>query len=135
MRGAAVAAPPYDAKVKAVFLSDEARVLVEEGGKVTTTRRRAIRILTGEGRGEAAGRVIYQTDTGKVKAMRGWMIWPGGGAKTYGKDRVMDVEVAPNDVYNDVRAQVIVASDEAAPGAVFGYETVLEDKSVFTQFE
>ncbi len=134
-QAAASATPGYRASVKAVVLLDEARVLVEEGGKITTTRRRAVRILTREGREEASGRVVYQTGTGKVKGMRGWMIWPAGGARTYGKDRVLDLEVAPNDVYNEVRAQVIVASDEAGPAVVFGYETVLEDKSVFTQFE
>jgi len=134
-QAAASAAPQYDARVKAVVLLDEARVAAEEGGKITTTHVRAVRVLTGEGRREASGRVIYQTGTGKVKAMRGWMIWPGGGAKTYGKNHVMDLEVAPNDVYNDVRAQVIVASGDAVPGSVFGYEAVLEDKSVFTQFE
>jgi len=132
---AASATPGYRANVKAVALLDEARVVVEEGGKITTTRRRAVRILTREGRGEATGRVVYQTGTGKVKGMRGWMVWPDGETRTYGKDRVLDVEVAPNDVYNDVRAQVIIASDEARPAAVFGYETVVEDKSVFTQFE
>jgi len=127
--------PQYDAKVRAVVLLDEERVLVEEGGRVTTTRLRAVRILSREGNDEARGRVIYQTGTGKVKEMRGWIIWPAGGVRSYGKDRVMDTEVAPYDVYNDVRARAIVASDEAAAGAVFGYEAVLEDKSVFTQFE
>lgn len=134
-QAASSAAPAYDTKVKAVVLLDEARVVVEEGGKITTTHIRAVRILTPEGRREASGRVIYQTGTAKVKGVRGWMIWPDGGAKALGKDRVVDMEVAPNDVYNDVRIQVIVASGEATPGAVFGYETVLEDKSVFTQFE
>jgi hypothetical protein len=134
-QAAASPARPADAKAKAVVLLDEARVVVEEGGKITTTHLRAVRILTREGRGEASGRVIYQAGTGKVKGVHGWMIWPDGGGSTLGKDRVLDVEVAPNDVYNDVRAQVITASAEAGPGSVFGYETVLEDKSVFTQFE
>ena len=134
-QAAAAAASGGQGAGRAAILLDEARVLVEEGGRITTTHRRAVRILTREGRREAAGRVIYQTGTGKVKSMRGWMIWPDGGVREYAKDHVVDVEAAPNDVYNEVRAQVVLASDEAVPGAVFGAESVLEDKSVFTQLE
>jgi len=118
-----------------VVLMDESQLAVEEGGKITTTHRRAVRILTREGRHEAMGRVIYQTDTGKVRAMRAWMLWPAGDVKKYGKESVMDVEVAPNDVYNEVRALVVAGSDDAGPGVVFAFETVLEDKSVFIQFD
>jgi hypothetical protein len=114
---------------------DESHLTVEEGGKITTTRRRAVRILTREGRHEAMGRVIYQTDTGKVRSLRAWMLWPAGDVKKYGKESVMDVEAAPNDVYNEVRAQVVAGAEDAGPGVVFAFETVLEDKSVFTQFD
>jgi hypothetical protein len=135
VEAAARAVPAYGPRVKAVVLLDDERVVVEEGGKTTTTRQRAIRILSRSGREEAVGRVVYQTGTGKVKQMRAWMVWPGGEVHKYGKDRVIDAEAAPNDVYNDVRTQVVVATDEAVTGAVFGFESVLEDKSVFTQFE
>src|SRR4029450_8426837 len=84
---------------------------------------------------EATGRVIYTTNAGKVREIRGWIVWPNGDVRKLGKDRVMDVALAPNDVYNEVRAQLVLGSDDAGPGMVFGYETVLVDKSVFTQFE
>ncbi len=134
-QAAALASPPLEPTVRAVVLLDEADVLVSEDGRVTTTRRRAVRVLTGAGRREAAGRVIYLTGTGKVKDVRGFLVWPNGDVKKYGKERVLDVELAPNDVYNEVRARAIAASDEAVPGVVFGFESVLEDTPVFTQFE
>jgi hypothetical protein len=133
---AAAAVPPvYGPGVKAVVLLDDEQVVVEEGGKITTTRRRAVRILSRSGRTQAVGRVVYQTGTGKVTGMRGWMVWPGGRVLKYGKDRVIDAEAAPNDVFNEVRTQAIVAADDAVAGAVFGCESVLQDRSVFTQFE
>jgi hypothetical protein len=128
-------APQQEASVRAIVLLDEAQVVVEEGGTVTTTHRRAVRLLTRDGRREATGRVIYMTGAGKVREIRGWIVWPNGDARKLGKDRVMDVELAPNDVYNEVRAQLVVGTDDAGPGVVFGYETVLEERSVFTQFE
>src|SRR5258707_893024 len=43
LKNVALTVPPkYDAKVKAVVLLDESRVNVEEGGKITTTRFRAV---------------------------------------------------------------------------------------------
>jgi hypothetical protein len=121
--------------VRAVVLLDESQVVAEDGGRITTTRRRAVRILNREGRSEAVGRVVYQTDTGKVRSVRAWTLWPAGEVRRYGKDAVIDVEVAPNDVYNEVRAQVVAGTVDANPGTVFAFETVLEDRSVFTQFD
>jgi len=67
--------------VRAVVLLDEAEVVVGEDGKITTTRRRAVRMLTSGGRREAAGRVIYMTGTGKVKDLRAFLVWPNGDVK------------------------------------------------------
>jgi transglutaminase-like putative cysteine protease len=134
-RAAGVATPQLEPKVRAVVLLDESEVLVGEDGKISTTRRRAVRVLTGDGRHEAAGRVIYLTGAGRVKDVRGFLVWPNGDVQKLGKERVLDVALAPQDVYNEVRARVIVASDEASPGVVFGFESALEDTSVFSQFE
>jgi hypothetical protein len=131
----AAPAPAPKVSVSAIVLLDEAQVVVEEGGKVTTTRRRAVRVLTREGRVEARGDVVYQSDTGKVRSMRGWLRWPTGGVRKYGKDKVVDRELSPNALYSDVRLQTLAAVDEAGPGLVFAYESVLEDRSVFTQFD
>lgn len=127
--------PPYSAKVPAVVLLDEEAVTVDENGRVTTTNRKVLKILTREGRKEATASKIYITGTGKVRDMRAWMIRPSGDVKKYGKDAVVDLALTPNDVYNESRIRAVLASDDADPGAVFGYESVIEDRSIFTQFE
>src|SRR5262249_17930527 len=45
------------------------------------------------------------------------------------------IAASPNDVYNEVRVRAILASRSADVGAVFGFESSAEDRSVFTQFE
>ena len=133
---AASATPPaYDKKVPAVVLLDEQNLKVEEDGRVTTTTRYAIKILTNEGRKRAVARAIYITNAGKVREMRAWLIRPSDQVKKYGKDQTLDVADATNDVFDEVRVKVIDASDDTETGAVFGYEYITEDRSVFTQFD
>ena len=55
--------------------------------------------------------------------------------KKFGKKETLELAAAPNDVYNEVRVKAIVAGDSAEPGSVFGFESLMEDRSVFTQFE
>jgi Domain of Unknown Function with PDB structure (DUF3857)/Transglutaminase-like superfamily len=126
-------AASYAKNVPAVVLWDESRVSVDDDGKVTTMDFYAVRILTREGRGEAIAKRVYNTDSGKVREMRAWMIRPAGDVKKYGKDQIVDVAIADNDVYNEARAKLILGSEDAEPGAVFGYEVTSEERSVFTQ--
>ncbi|HWO01255.1 MAG TPA: DUF3857 and transglutaminase domain-containing protein [Blastocatellia bacterium] len=132
---ASASLPSQDKHVPAVVLLREQSIRVEDDGKVTTVERQAVRVLSKEGRDEAMASVHYMTDTGKVRDMRAWMIRPGGTVKKFGKDEIIDLAAAPNDVFNDVRVKIIAARDEAEPGAVFGYEWTSEDRSVFTQFD
>ena len=136
LRAAAASSPPtYDKDVPAVVLLNDQRITVAEDGRVITTRNYAVRILIREGREEAVAREIYQTDSGKVRDMRAWLLRPAGDVKRYGKDQTMDIALTNNDVYNEYRAKAIVASDDADAGAVFGYQVISEDRSVFSQFE
>ena len=136
LRQAASLSPPaYDKKVPAVVLLDEGNMKVEEDGRVTTTARFAVKILTTEGRRRALAQVSYLTDSGKVREMHAWLIRPSEQVKKYGKDQTMDIAGDPNDVFNEVRKRVIDASDDTEAGAVFGYEYTTEDHSVFTQFD
>ena len=93
----------YEKIVPAVVLLSERDVRVEEDGKITTTERLAVRILTNEGRAAAVGSVGYVTDTGKVRDMRAWVLRPSGAVKKFSKDEVLDLAAAPNDVFNEVR--------------------------------
>lgn len=133
-QAASVSVPAIDKGVRSLVLLDESRKTVSEDGKTTTINTFAVRILSREGRGDAIARVIYNTDSEKVKEIRAWLIRPGGEIKNYGKKEAMDVALADNDVYNEARARVISAVDDADAGCVFGYEIVTEEKTVFSQF-
>ena len=116
-----------------VVLLDESVMTIGNDGRITTTSTYAVRILKREGRDEAVAREIYMTDTGKVREMKAWLIRPGGEVKRYGKDQTLDVASANNDVYDESRYRIINASSEADAGAVFGYQTVTEHRSFFSQ--
>ncbi len=128
--------PEYDSEVGAVVLLDEKTVTVEPDGKVTTSVRKAVKVLTREGRREARGVVIYRSDSGKVRRLRAWTLYPSGASKTHRKKDIVDVSLVEDDVYDvydESRASAILGEDDADTGSVFGYESVLEDRSVFTQ--
>ena len=133
-QAAATSVPPYGKDVHAVTLHDESRKTVEEDGRITTVTQSVVRILSREGRREAIARIVYNTDTEKVKEMRAWMIRPPGTLTSYGKKETLDLALVDNDIYNDVRRKMIDASDEADAGCVFGYEIVTEERGVFSQF-
>lgn len=133
-QAAAAPVPAYGKEVHAVVLMDESRKTVEEDGRITTVNQYVVRILAREGRREAIARIVYNTDTEKVKEMRAWLLRPPGTLTSYGKKETMDMALVDNDIYNDVRRKVIDASDESDAGSVFGFEIVTEERSVFTQF-
>jgi transglutaminase-like putative cysteine protease len=132
---ASAGVPAYDKKVPAVVLLNEQSVKVDDDGRVTTVERYAVRVLTKEGCDEARGSLTYVTGTGKVRDIRAWLIHPSGEVKKYDMGDALDAAAAPNDVFNETRIRMISAEDEAEAGAVFGYEAVTEDRSVFTQFD
>jgi hypothetical protein len=134
-QAAATAPPAYDKDVSAVVLLNDEKITVTDDGRVVSTRMYAVRILNREGRSEAVAREIYQTDTGRVRELHAWLIRSAGQTKHYGKDQTIDIALALNDVYNEYRVKAIVAEDDADAGNVFGYQTVSEDRSIFSQFE
>jgi hypothetical protein len=125
--------PAYDKTVPAVVLLDESIVAVTEDGRITTTLTYAVRILKREGRDEAIAREFYMTDSGKVREIKAWLIRPSGEVKRYGKEQTLDVSSASNDVYDESRFKIIDASKDADEGTVFGYQTVTESRSFFSQ--
>jgi hypothetical protein len=134
-QAAAVSLPAYDKDVKAVVLYHEQNVSVASDGRVVTTTTYAVRVLTREGRTYARADEAYLTDGGKVRELKAWLIRPSGQIKRYGKDETVDIAVSPDDIYNELRARVIIAKDDAEPGAVFGYQSVTEDRSWNSQTE
>lgn len=131
-QAAAMKVPPYDKRVSSVVLVDESVMTVGEDGRVTTVSSYAVRILSQEGRGSAMAVVGYETDIGKIRDFRAWLIRPAGTIKTYGKDQIFD-EGNLDDVYNESRLQRIVARDDAEPGSIFGYQVTTETRPFFNQ--
>lgn len=133
-QAAALSVPSYDKEVKAVTLMGEQHVTVDGSGKTITVTTAAIKIISRDGRKEARANVIYNTDSEKVKELRAWMIRPNGQIIKYGKDQTMDGVLSDDDVYAEARRRMITGEDDAEPGSIFGYESVLESKDIFTQF-
>lgn len=131
---AASTAPAYDKRVKAVVLHHERNVTVGDDGRVVTSTNYAVRVLSREGREEATAHALYLNGAGKVRELKAWLLRPGGEVRKYGKDETVDMALNAEDVYDEARLRVISARDEAeAPGTVFGYQSVTEERTVFSQ--
>jgi hypothetical protein len=125
--------PAYEKTVPAVVLLKEQHVTVSEDGRITTVTMLAVRVLIHEGRDYAYAREFYESDAGKVREIKAWLIRPSRQVRKYGKDDVIDAVEDPNDIYNESRYKEIDASKDADTGSVFGYQTTTEEKSIFAQ--
>ena len=132
-QAAKLPAPTYDKDVPAVVLLDEQRVTVNENGRITKVSTFAVRIFSREGRGFAKAVEYYENDAGKVRDLKAWIIRPNGVVKKFGKDDTIDAVEDPNDIYNESRIKMIDASDTVDAGAIFGYQSTTEERSVFSQ--
>lgn len=135
-QAAAIPTPALKMKnVPAVVLRNDLTISVSPDGKVIRTVRYAVRILEREGKDEAFARVVYSTDSVKVREFDAWLIKRGSGSKAYGKKETIDAAFLDNDLYNELRRRYINASVDADAGDVFGYETTTEEKRIFSQFQ
>ena len=125
---------PIESGADAVVLLDDVSVTVSEDGRITTRRTYAARILTRGGLEAAAMREIYTTGSGSVRTMRGWVLSDGRSLEL-GRAETLDIALVENDVYNESRVKVLSAPNVFTPGIVFGGETEVVERSVFTQLE
>ena len=125
--------PAYEAKVPAAVLLNEESVTLDGTGKQLRSMRYALKVLTKDGAKDASNAVYYHTDTGKVKDMKAWLIYPSGKVKEYGKNDMVEAN-AGDGLFDEAKFRIVSARGEADPGAVFGFESTVEEKSVFTQF-
>ena len=132
-QAAAIKVPAYDKDVEAVVLRKDQAVVVSDDGRLTTSTTYAVRILTRDGREYAQAVELYLTNSSKVNEIHAWLIRPNGFVKKYGKDETADRIYDPNDIYNEYRLKHIDASDDADIGAVFGYQSMSEDRPLFNQ--
>src|SRR5262249_46380096 len=123
--------PSYEKDVKAVVLYKEDNVSLDDGGRLITTEKYAVRILTREGRQEAVAIESYLPNFSQVKDMQAWLIAPGGTVTSYGKKDMIDQIGNPKDVYDEERLKIIDGSGGADAGYVFGYSLTKEDRPLF----
>ena len=134
-QAASVPTPVFEMKdVPAVVLLNDERVSIASDGTLVRTLHYAVRILVREGRDEALARAVYHSGSERVRSINAWLIPRGGSPKAYGKKETIDSILASNDLYNEGRVSYISASDQADTGDIFGCETVIESKTVFSQF-
>ena len=127
------AMPAYDAKVPVAVLLDEQRVTVDGTGKVTTDYRKAIKVLTREGRNEAAAGIPYVAGSDKVRDVHAWLVASNGFIKTYSaKDGILDVSAGGDSLYDEIRIRLAKA-DNPEIGAVFVFQGSLESKPFLSQ--
>jgi hypothetical protein len=119
----------------ATVLADHLVVEVERDGVVRTMRRYAVRVNDPAGRDAASIRHVYLDGSGKVKALRGWVVASAGAVEELGGREALDVALVDNDVYNEVRARVLDASRRVEAGAIFAAEIEAEEPALFAQVE
>jgi hypothetical protein len=133
-QAARLAPAAIESGADAVVLVDDVNVTVADDGRITTRRIYAAKILTRGGTHAASIREIYATNMGNVRTMRGWVL-NDGRVLELGRGETADIALVENDVYNESRVKVLSAPDVFAPGIVFGAETEVVERSVFTQVE
>jgi transglutaminase-like putative cysteine protease len=126
--------PSYTQDVPAAVLLNEERIAVEDNGRVLTTIRKAVRILTRAGRKQAFVMQTYFTGNGRIRDSRGWVLSPNGSVFKVGKDETVDLPMITSNTYEDLRVRILDGQNKVDPGAVFGYEVVSESNFPFAQF-
>lgn len=132
-QAAKITTPEYKKDVPAVVLRNEQSVNVSPDGQLTTTTIYAVKLLTREGKYWADAGALYLKSSSKVRSIKAWLIRQNGTVKHYGKDETLDRISDADDIYDEYRVKSIDASDDADVGMVFGFETVVEERPLFTQ--
>lgn len=132
-QAAKITTPEFKKDVPAVVLRNEQSVNLSSDGMLTITTNYAVKLLTREGKYWADADALYLKSSSKVRSIKAWLIRQNGTVKYYGKDETLDRISDPDDIYDEYRVKNIDASDDADIGMVFGYETVVEERPLFTQ--
>jgi hypothetical protein len=131
---AAQQAPAYPAKVATVTLLEDVNLTVGTDGRQTTRERGAVRILQ-RGRKAPAAYCYYNPKTGRVREFQAWLLPPSGKPAGFGKNAIVDFSMSDKYEFDEERGKVIEPSGDLAPGTVFAWESVDEEKTVFTADE
>lgn len=130
-QAAAQTVPSYSAKVTSVVLLQEETVTVHPDGSRMTRERGVEKVLQPGGEAISAGRE-YDTRAGRIRDFLGWMIPPSGKPLAYPKNRVVDIALGTENIYDETRAKVLDFGKNP-PGTVMAWEITEEKKTVFTE--
>ena len=137
LEGAAVKPPPWLAaeaarpapslppETEAVVLLDDQSTVVSPNGVMTTTCRRAARVLRPGGVESARRLLLVDTYNIKVRSMTGWVINPDGSPREVTMKQVISSSVVPDTLYMDAKVLMLVVP-EVDVGSVVGFESVQE---------
>ncbi len=118
------------------FLVDDAVIDIDRAGVFTTRTRRAVRVLTADGKKLAVERIGFNAGSEKVKSVEGWLLPRTGPVIGYGRKQAIETAVfdGARELYGEAKQIIVSAVEDAEPGAVFAVESVVEEKSIDTQF-
>ncbi len=118
--------PALPPETEAVILLDEQSTVVSPKGVMTTTCRRATRVLRPGGVERSSRLVLADTYNTKVKSMTGWVINPAGAPREVTIKQVISSSAAPDTLYMDAKF-LLLAVPEVDVGSVVGFESVQEE--------
>lgn len=128
---AAATVPAYAGKVTSVKLFQEEVVAVDADGRRVMRERGVVKILQ-PGDNKAEAHRTYNAKSGKIRDFQGWLIPPSGKPTVCARNRVVDVALSQDSVYDEARAKILECGG-VTPGSVFAWEVTEEERSVFTQ--
>jgi len=131
-QAAAAKVPSYPAKVSTVVLFQEESLTMDPDGRRLMRERKAYKILQPGGGSNLANVRAYNTKSGRIRDVQGWLIPPSGKPVPYAKNRIADVVPNREANYDEYRMKVLECGN-VPPGSVFAWEVTEEEKSVFTQ--
>ena len=132
-QAAAQTVPQYPAKVFAVSLLQEESVTVDPDGRRVMRERGVVKILQ-KSTDEIRAYRSYNSKTGRIRDFRGWLLPVTGAAVAVGKEKVADIALSSDSMYDEGRAKMMSPGAGLPPGSVFAYEVTEEEKTVFTQY-
>ena len=134
---AAQQTPAYPSKVVLVTLLSDVTLTVGTDGRQITHERGAVKVLQ-KGRSVPGAYCYYNPKTGKVREFQAWLLPPSGKPAFFGKKGrgVVDLSAAQSfEEYDEGRYEVIEPGGDLAPGTVFAWEILDDEKTVFTADE
>ena len=128
---AAQQSPGYPSKVGTVTLLQDVTLTIGKDGRQTTHERGVEKILQ-RGAGIPGAYCFYDPRSGKVHEFKAWLVPASGKPTVFGKNAVLDQDLSNKYEYDEERVKVIEPGGNLAPGSVFAWEIVDEEKTVFT---